>query len=147
MPWTALAALVLVAGCSAGPGSPASAPSSAAPEASPPSAAAPSVECSDDAVESAVCRFVTAVQAGDTTGLSAAERQVAATVDDLPDGAPEIDSCELVGDVTVTCTVVFAGSDAPVGFSVVPVNAEYDDGALLTEDGEAVRYEVVELLD
>ena len=31
---------------------------------------------------------------------------------------------------------------AQPGFHVVPVKAEYDDGQLITPDGEPVRYEV-----
>ncbi len=68
---------------------------------------------------------------------------VAAQAGDLPEG-PYDTLCELEGDVTVRCELRF--STTTVGLYVAPSNAEYDDGALVTQDGEPVEYGVVDYL-
>jgi hypothetical protein len=94
-----------------------------------------------------MCRFITAAQAGALDELSDGEAAVAGAVEgELPPGDWEIERCDLVGDVTVLCVLGFDSSAVSLGFHVVPVNAEYNDGELLTEDGEDVRYEVAEYL-
>jgi hypothetical protein len=132
-PITGALLLLLLAGCS----------SQDAPVVPAPAAAPSSAACPQDPVDAAVCRYVSAVQADDTSGLSAGEQAVAAAADDLP--AEEwTSSCELVGDVTVLCEVTFGQAPELRGLHVAPVNAEHDDGKLTTPDGEAVRYEVVD---
>lgn len=137
--------LALVPGCSdAGPSSSAG---SAAPSVTPSAGPSTGAGCDEDPVAEVVCRFVDAVRADDTSGLGDGEQEVAEAVgDDLPEGAYTVEGCVLVGDVTVGCEVSFAGQPGVRGFSVVPVNAEYDDGALVPPEGEQVRYEVVEHL-
>lgn len=97
----------------------------------------------EDAVEGAVCRFVDAVQAGRLDTLSELEAEAAGAVGaEMPAGAWGIAACELAGDVTVLCELEFAESPLNLAFHVVPVNAEYNDGQLITPNGEPVRYEV-----
>ena len=105
----------------------------------------------DGGAEAAVCRFVTAVQSGDLSTLTEAERDVAAGIDDLPDDPWVLDRCELIGDVTVHCQVEFQTQEqnsepAAAGFSVGPSNGTYDDGQITTPQGEDLRYEVDEYL-
>jgi len=134
----ALLLVALAAGCSSQEGAAVTAPTSV------PTSAATSTTCPADPVEEAVCRYVTAVQADDAGGLSPEEQEVAAAAEgDLPAGEWTT-ACELVGDVTALCEVAFADPPELRGFHVAPVNAQYDDGALITPDGEPVRYEVVE---
>ncbi len=90
-----------------------------------------------------MCRFVDAVQTGDTNALGELEREVASAVgSDLPNSDYTVEKCAVVGDVTVACEVSFSGQPGVHGFHVVPVNAKYNDGALIPPDGEEVRYEV-----
>lgn len=99
----------------------------------------------DEPVDRAVCRFVAAVLDGDVSALSEPERQVAQTVNDLPDGAWSLDTCELEGDITVLCDVVFVGGGADTaGFYLQPSNAVYDDGKLIVSPGEELEYRVIE---
>jgi hypothetical protein len=125
--------LVLLAGCT----------TQDAPVVTAPTAMPSSTVCPQDPVDAAVCRYVTAVQADDPSGLSAEEQAVAAAAEDLPAGE-WTSTCELVGDVTVLCEVTFGQAPELRGLHVAPVYAEYDDGKLITPDGEAVRYEVVD---
>ena len=69
-----------------------------------------------------------------------------------PDGPPlefapiasdyNVEACLLIGVVIVACEVFSSSRPGVVGFHVVPVNAEYNDCAICTTDGEEVRYEV-----
>lgn len=100
-----------------------------------------------DLVDDAVCGFVRAVLSGDLTGLDETERQVAAETDDLPDRDWHLDECELEGDVTVRCDVVFPvqeanSEDTVATFYVQPSNGEYNDGEIELPDGEELRYHV-----
>jgi len=52
------------------------------------------------------------------------------------------EACLLIGEVTVGCEVFSSSRPGVLGFHVVPVNAEYNDCAICTTDGEEVRYEV-----
>lgn len=137
-----LVVLALSTGC--GGGDELAAPPSPPPATDPvPTPVEPVAGCPEGDVEDAVCRFVTAVQADDLDSLSELEREVAGSVgEDLPDGTWAIRRCELAGDITVLCELSFDASPQTLGFHLVPVNAEYVDGALVTPEGEPVRYEV-----
>lgn len=105
--------------------------------------------CDEGAVNEGVCRFVAAVQSGDNSLLSQQERELAATVTDLPSRTWYIAGCELVGDVSAECQVTFdATATAPeptsAGFQLGPVNGEYRDGEIILPPGEELRYEVSE---
>ncbi len=62
----------------------------------------------------------------------------------LPSGPFTQNQCELVGDVTASCTLTFtqATGKNTATFTVVPVNATFNDGTLTTKKGETLRYEV-----
>ena len=159
----ALVTLVFAAACGTGDdGTDTASPEpllseSAGPSPTPP-AAAPSSSaqasdrdpaCEQDAVNVALCDFVEAVLVGDVTALSPQEQEVAATVTDLPPDPWAPASCNLVGDVTVECQVVFtpAGQQEQVAtFALAPSNGEYDDGAITVPPGETLEYGVVEYL-
>lgn len=99
--------------------------------------------CDREPVYEIMCRFVDAVQTGDASALGEAERAVAdGGGGDLPSSDYTVEDCVLVGDVTVACEVSFPGQSGVFGFHVVPTNAEYNDGQLITPDGGDVRYEV-----
>ena len=109
--------------------------------------------CYQSEVDAALCEFVVALQSGDLSTLSADERAVAEPVDDFPADPWEVDSCELVGDVTVLCEITFTGPQEPnseptsAGFYLQPANGEYDgDGGLIVPPGEELRYAVIEYL-
>jgi hypothetical protein len=108
-----------------------------------PTASASGQGCDADTVTEALCRVVTAAQSGDVAALSEGEQEVAGAVgDELAGTAYAVEECVLVGDVTVACEVSFEGEEQVLGFHVVPVDAEFVDGAIVTEDGGDVRYEV-----
>ena len=155
-----LAVLALASGCGGDGGADTAAPtpslshsvapSEPAPE---PSAAAPASDrdpaCEQDEVNVALCDFVEAVLAGDASSLTPEEQQVAATVTDLPAAPWTLASCDLVGDVTVECQVVFSptGQQEQVAtFSLTPSNGEYNDGSITVPPGETLEYGVVEYL-
>ena len=63
---------------------------------------------------------------------------------DLPSGPFTQNQCVLIGDVTASCTLTFtkATGKNTATFTVVPVNATFNDGTLTTKKGETLRYEV-----
>ena len=101
--------------------------------------------------EAAVCRFVRALQSGDLSTLSEAERVIAAGIEGFPNDVWVLDGCDLIGDVTVYCQIQFTSAEpnserAAAAFSVGPVNGTYDNGAINTAPGEELRYEVNEYI-
>lgn len=73
-----------------------------------PQPSAAGTECEPDAAAQRTCRFVQAVLTGAVTTLTPAEQEVAARADDLPPAPWTLSGCDLVRDVTVECQVVFA---------------------------------------
>lgn len=158
-----LAALALASGCgddggtdtaapapstSVSPTEPAPEPSSEAPSAPAPGSGRDPA-CEQDEVNVALCDFVEAVLAGDVSSLTAEEQEVATGVTDLPAAPWTLASCDLVGDVTVECQVVFApaGEQEQVAtFALTPSNGEYNDGSITVPPGETLEYGVVEYL-
>ena len=118
-------------------------PAAVTPVAPPPVAPAQGAGCDEGPVFEVMCRFVAAAQTGDTSALGEVEQETASAVgSELPDSDYVAEDCWLVGDVTIACEVLFSGQPTVLGFHVVPANAEYNDGELITPDGEDVRYEV-----
>ena len=133
--------------------SPEPSPSTTAPSpAAPPSpsrttAAVLDPSCTAGAPETAVCRFVLALQTGDLSGLTDDERALAEPANDLPDAPFAVTSCELEGDVTVLCEVQFADPERiAAGFRLQPSNGEPDPatGQIVVEPGQTLAYGVVE---
>ena len=109
--------------------------------------AVPGVCPADDPVRGALCTFLTAVDTGNTGGLTAQERDLVAGASPLPAHSWSSGDCALEGDITVKCTVTFpAGSPTTsVDFWVQPTNGVYNDGALTFPDGEEPAYAVVDV--
>lgn len=105
--------------------------------------------CDTDLVATTVCDFVRAVESGDWSELSGNERAVAVVTTDLPDTPWMFQSCELVGDITLACRVIYA-TDEPnsestaATFYVQPIGGEYDPntGAYNLPPGVELDYEV-----
>lgn len=106
--------------------------------------------CYEDEVAAATCEFVLALQSSDGSTLSEQERQVGAELTGSPPGAWYLDGCELAGDITVECQVVFDEVPVHSDWTVAtvflqPANGEYDPetGGVDFPAGEEVRYGVV----
>lgn len=125
--------VVLLGACGGGPNRASNADSSSLPLPE---------ECEEGSA-SIACRFVVAVQRNDLDALSEGERAVARSGEPLADGDWRLDSCELAGDVTVACRLLFSQEPSPVDLYIGPVNGEYVDGIVIVPPGEEVRYEVV----
>jgi hypothetical protein len=95
--------------------------------------------------EAAACEFAWAVQSGDLTTLGPEERAAARAADDLPAGAWTVESCDLVGDITVLCELAFPAEQTYAGLYLQPANGEYDgQGGVDVPPGEELRAAVVE---
>lgn len=101
------------------------------PSAQPPAAPQPSAAgtgCEQDAAAARTCTFVDAVLTGAVATLTPAEQEVAARVDDLPPAPWGLTGCDLVGDVTVECQVVFSPpreQELVATFVLQPVDGGY----------------------
>ncbi len=104
--------------------------------------------CSADALVRSLCDFVTAVQTGDWGQLTEAEKEVAAETKDLPSREWEVGTCELEGDVTARCEVIFPVSeegseDTVATFYVQPTEVEFGESGVVPagDDYGVVSYE------
>lgn len=138
----ALVALPIVAGCSGNP------QKSVASDSATPAADA---RCRAEPAPAAICRFVSAVEGGDLSGLSEGERALVSNRASLPKGDWKLNSCQAVGDLTAECQVTFqpSGSSHPprvVTFDANPSNGTYDaqTGQFTPPSGGDVEYEVVD---
>ena len=87
-----------------------------------------SAPCEQDPAAQRTCTFVEAVLGGAVSTLTPAEQDVAARVDDLPPAPWGLSGCELVGDVTVECQVVFSppgAQEVVATFVLQPVAGGY----------------------
>lgn len=101
------------------------------PSAQQPAAPQPSTAgtgCEQDAAASRTCTFVEAVLTGAVTTLAPGEQEVAARTTDLPPAPWGLSGCDLVGDVTVECQVVFSPpreQEVVATFVLQPVDGGY----------------------
>ena len=99
----------------------------------PPAATAPvpgstSSPCAQDGAARRTCTFVEAVLTGTVATLTPPEQEVALRVDDLPLAPWGLSGCELVGDVTVECQVLFSPprqQEVVATFVLQPVDGGY----------------------
>lgn len=108
-------------------------------------------ECKEDLVTAALCRFVVAATTGDVDALPADEQAIARQAADLPNRTWTVTSCELAGDITVLCEILYDGAPensepTAAAFWLQPAGGEYnaETGGYDVAPGEELRYEVVE---
>lgn len=107
------------------PGTEDAPPPQAQPTAAPGPAEGP---CEQDAAARRTCTFVEAVLTGAVSTLTPPEQDVAARTSDLPPAPWGLSGCDLVGDVTVECQVLFSPprqQEVVATFVLQPVDGGY----------------------
>lgn len=108
------------------------------------------LDCDSSVVTRTMCDFTEAVVTGTWDQLTDTERAVAADTTDLPDDFWYLQSCELVGDISVECRVYFLEENpepnsepgTAATFTLTPSNGEYVDGDVIVPPGETLDYQV-----